>query len=263
MTIDQLPVSVYSSYLALDELLAAQRPRTDEPDEMLFIVVHQAHELWFKQFLQELDILQRALLAGATAGALQTLHRLRIILRIMVGQVDAMETMPPPRFSAFRAELGGSGFQSAQFREIEAVLGKRDRQALERYPAGGPDRLRIEAAMARPAVFDSFLHYLAGQEYPVPAGQLCRDVALPYEPSPGVQRVLVAAYRDDGGPAGLCERLLDLDEGVQEWRYRHAKMAERIIGAKTGTGGSTGAEYLRSTLFTPAFPDLWAVREQL
>jgi tryptophan 2,3-dioxygenase len=263
VTVDQLPVSVYSSYLALDELLTIQRPRTNEPDEMLFIVVHQAHELWFKQVLQELETLQRSLTGGLTAAALATLHRLRIIFRIMTGLVDAMETMPPPRFSAFRAELGGSGFQSAQWREIEAVLGRRDRRALERYPAGGPDRRRIEAAMARPAVFDSFLLYLAGQGYPLPAAALRRDVSSPYEPSAGVQCVLAAVYRDDRGPAGLCERLLDLDEGVQEWRYRHAKMAERIIGDKTGTGGSTGAEYLRSTLFTPAFGDLWAVRDQL
>jgi tryptophan 2,3-dioxygenase len=256
-------VSVYSSYLALDELLEAQRPRTDAVDEMLFVIVHQTHELWFKQLLLEFGNLQRALAGGDTAGALHTLHRSAAILRATISAVDAMETMTPLQFSRFRAELGGSGFQSAQFREIEAVLGRRDRQVLERYPAGGADRRRIEAAMARPALFDSFVCYLARQEYPVPAAALHRDASAPLAPSVPLQRVLLRVYRDEGAAAGVCERLLDLDEKVQEWRYRHVKMAERIIGDKTGTGGSTGAEYLRTTLFTPAFGDLWAVRSEL
>lgn len=263
MTVDQLPVSVYSSYLALDELLTAQRPRTDAVDEMLFVIVHQTHELWFKQLLAEFAGLQRALVAGGTGAALHTLHRVRAILRTTISAVDALETLTPLQFNRFRAELGGSGFQSAQFRELEAVLGRRDRRVLERYPAGGPDRRRIEAAMARPALYDSFVCYLAGQGYPVPAAALGRDVRAPLLPSPPLQWVLHRVYREEGVAAGLCERLIDLDETVQEWRYRHAKMAERIIGDKTGTGGSTGAEYLRSTLFTPAFPDLWAVRGEL
>jgi tryptophan 2,3-dioxygenase len=254
---------VYSSYLALDELLTAQRPRTDAVDEMLFVIVHQTHELWFKQLLLEFVQLQRALAAGETPAVLQTLHRAAAILRATISAVDAMETMTPLQFNRFRAELGGSGFQSAQFREFEAVLGRRDRQVLERYPAGGADWRRIAAAMARPSVFDSFVCYLARQDYPVPVEVRHRDVSTPLAPSVPLQRLLARVYRDAGAAAGVCERLLDLDENVQEWRYRHAKMAERIIGDKTGTGGSTGAEYLRSTLFTPAFGDLWAVRGQL
>ena len=117
--------------------------------------------------------------------------------------------------------------------------------------------------MARPSLFDSFLRYLATQGYGVPADALDRDVARPQEPSPAVQRTLLAVYRDDGEPSQLAERLVDLDEGIQEWRYRHVKMVERTIGSKAGTGGSSGVPYLRTTLSIPVFPDLWAIRSEL
>jgi tryptophan 2,3-dioxygenase len=117
--------------------------------------------------------------------------------------------------------------------------------------------------MARPSLYDSFLRYLAGEGYPVPGEALERDVAQPAEPSAEVQEALLRAYNDDGGAAQVAERLVDLDEGVQEWRYRHVKMVQRTIGDKSGTGGSSGAGYLRSTIFAPSFPDLWAVRSQL
>ncbi|MCW2877864.1 MAG: tryptophan 23-dioxygenase [Sphaerisporangium sp.] len=250
----------YSSYLALDELLSVQQPHTDGHDEMLFIVVHQVHELWFKQLLHEFGHLQRKLADGDSGQALRTLHRSLVILKVLGTQVDAMETMTPSQFDGFRDTLGGSGFQSAQFREVEAVLGLRDPAAFQRYPEGGAERARIEAAMTRPSVFDSFLAYLAFNGYQVPHEVLRRDVSSPAAPSADLQRVVRQVYYDDGVPAHICERLVDLDEGFQQWRYRHAKMAERIIGAKTGTGGSSGAAYLRSTVFTPMFPDLWAVR---
>ena len=117
--------------------------------------------------------------------------------------------------------------------------------------------------MARPSLFDAFLVYLVGHGHPVPPAALERDVTQPPTPTPGLDDVLLAVYADDGGPAQVCERLVDLDEGLQEWRYRHVKMVERTIGDKSGTGGSSGAAYLRSTLFTPLFPDLWAVRGRL
>jgi tryptophan 2,3-dioxygenase len=254
----------YASYLALDEILEAQRPRSDEHDEMLFVVVHQVYELWFKQLLHEFAHLQRVLANGETAHALHTLRRSLTILKVVVAQIDVLETMTPRQFTSFRARLdASSGFQSAQFREVEAVLGRRDPRVFKHYPAGSGQRDRIEAAMTRPSLFDSFLAYLVVHDYQVPHECLHRDVSLPLEPSKDLQGVLLKVYQDDAGAAQICERLVDLDEGIQEWRYRHVKMVERTIGDKSGTGGSSGAAYLRTTLFTPLFPDLWAVRSEL
>jgi tryptophan 2,3-dioxygenase len=261
---DRSPALTYSSYLALDEVLGAQRPRSDEHDEMLFIVIHQVYELWFKQLLHEASHLQRRLEDGDTPHVRHTLRRVLTILKVAVAQIDVLETMTPRRFPGFRDRLDvSSGFPSAQFRELEAVLGRRERQMVEHYPEGSAARETITAAMARPSLFDSFLRYLATQRYEVPAHVLKRDVGLPLEPSCDVQRVLLQVYRDDGEPAQVAERLVDIDEGVQEWRYRHIKMVERTIGNRTGTGSSTRAGYLRATLSVPVFPDLWAVRSEL
>jgi tryptophan 2,3-dioxygenase len=260
---DEHAALTYTSYLALDEVLDAQRPRSHEHDEMLFIVVHQVYELWFKQLLHEMGHLQRRLGDGDTPRALHTMRRVLTVLKVVVAQIDVLETMTPRQFTSFRDRLdASSGFQSAQFRELEAVLGRRDPGVFRHYPPGEA-RDRIEAAMGRPSVYDSFLRYLADHGYAVPRELLSRDVSQPAEPSQEVQRVLLDVYRDDGGPAQVAERLVDIDEGLQEWRYRHVKMVERTIGDKRGTGGSPGAAYLRSTLFAAAFPDLWAVRSEL
>ncbi|GHF48757.1 tryptophan 2,3-dioxygenase [Amycolatopsis bartoniae] len=233
----------YTSYLALQEVLAAQRPRSDEHDEMLFIVIHQVYELWFKQLLHEVRYLQQRLEAGDTARAVRTLRRILTILKVVVAQIDVLETMTPSQFASFRARLdAASGFQSAQFRELEAVLGRRDERAFEHYAADDLGRQRIIEAMARPSLWESFQSYLKAHGY---EGDLPR------------------VYADDEGPALVAEHLVDLDEGLQEWRYRHVKMVERTIGDKAGTGGSSGAEYLRATLFRPVFPELWAIRRDL
>ena len=217
------PALTYGRYLALDEVLGAQRPRSDEHDELLFIVVHQVYELWFKQLLHELAHLQSRLVDGDTPHAARTLRRVLTILKVAVAQIDVIETMSPRQFTSFRDRLdASSGFQSWQFREIEAVLGR------DLWPA--------------------FLAYLARHDY---------DTDRPAD------GLLVEVYADDGGPAQVAELLVDLDEGLQEWRYRHVKMVERTIGDKAGTGGSSGADYLRSTLFRPVFPALWSVRSQL
>jgi tryptophan 2,3-dioxygenase len=258
------PALTYSNYLALDDLLGAQRPLSGEHDEMLFIVVHQVYELWFKQLLHELRHLQGRLEAGDSAHCLHTLRRILTVLKVVVAQIDVLETMTPRQFTSFRSRLAAaSGFQSVQFRVLEAVLGRRDPGALDPYPQGSPARLAISDAMSRPSVFDSFLHFLVEYQYPVPGSRLRRDVTSTAGPSSAVQSVLLTVYRDDGEPAQVAERLVDLDEGIQEWRYRHVKMVERTIGDKPGTGGSSGAGYLRSTLFRPVFPDLWAVRSSL
>jgi tryptophan 2,3-dioxygenase len=257
------PVS-YWSYLALDELLAAQRPRSDEHDELLFIIIHQVSELWFKELLHELGEVQARLEAGEAAPALSALRRVLAILKTLVGQMDVLETLTPRQFAAFRDRLGpASGFQSAQFRELEAVLGARDRRVVALHPEGSEARAAIEAAMARPALFDSLLVFLASEGYAVPRSVAERDASAPYAGDDGVQEMLLSVYNDEGLGAQVCERLVDLDEGVQEWRYRHVKMIERTIGGKAGTGGSSGAEFLARTLFRPSFPDLWAVRSRL
>ncbi|MFE2871633.1 MULTISPECIES: tryptophan 2,3-dioxygenase [unclassified Embleya] len=253
------PAVTYGSYLRLDTLLSCQEPRTDAHDEMLFVVIHQVYELWFKQILHEVALLQRQLAGGNGVGALHTARRVAKILKTVVGQLDILETMTPRQFASFRDALGtSSGFQSAQFRELEAVLGRRE---FGGYDVGADEGLK--AAAHRPSVFDSLLRHLAGLGYPVPERVLERDTSTAWRPDPEVQETLRAVYLDDTGPgAQICEALVDIDEGLQEWRYRHMKMVERTIGAQIGTGGSAGAAYLRATLFSPVFPDLWEVRSQ-
>jgi tryptophan 2,3-dioxygenase len=261
---EQNAAVTYRTYLALDEILGAQRPRSDEHDEFLFIVVHQVYELWFKQLLHESTHLQKQLEAGQGPRALQTMRRILAILRTIVAQLDVLETLTPVQYTGFRDRLEtASGFQSGQFRELEAVFGRRDRSVLAPYAEGGAERARIEAAMSRPSLFDSFLRYLSTTGFEAPRSVLERDMTRKLEPSEAVQGLLATVYRQEGEGAQVAERLVDIDEGIQAWRYQHVKMVERTIGDKPGTGGSTGASYLRSTLFTPAFPDLWAVRSRL
>src|SRR5688500_10152967 len=165
----------YSSYLRLDEVLGAQRPRSDEHDELLFIVIHQVYELWFKQLLHELAQLQARLEDGDTSHALHTLKRILTILKTIVAQIDVLETMTPRQFNSFRDRLeAASGFQSAQFRELEATLGRRDRRVLEHHAADPEAAARIAAAMERPSLWDSFLRYLAREGLPAPLDQLER-----------------------------------------------------------------------------------------
>ncbi|TMQ69550.1 MAG: tryptophan 2,3-dioxygenase [Candidatus Eisenbacteria bacterium] len=260
-----MPVT-YSSYLKLDELLALQRPLSEGPehDETLFIVIHQVYELWFKEILHELDFLQQELLRPDAPRALATLKRVLTILKVVVAQIDVLETMTPLDFLSFRARLeSGSGFQSLQFREIEFALGRKSPQALDRYPAGSEHRARLERRLVAPTVWDAFLRFLVGAGYDVPAEALERDVRSSIEAVAALHPVLIQVYRKDPLVGSVCERLVDLDEGLMEWRYRHLKMVQRTIGAKPGTGGSSGAAYLETTLNAPLFPDLWAIRSEL
>ena len=253
----------YTSYLALEEILGAQRPNSDEHDEILFIVVHQVYELWFKQLIHELRYLQRMLEEGNDARAFATFKRLLTILKLVVAQLDVIETMTPVQFLAFRERLeSASGFQSGQFRELEAILGRRDPGVLTAYHEGSVDHERSRRRWhGRPSTTRSFATS-PDKGYEIPAEVLERDVTQPVQESEGVQAALLQAYRDDGGPAQVAERLVDFDEGFMEWRYHHVKMVERTIGSRPGTGGY-GAEYLRSTLHKPFFPDLWTIRGEL
>ncbi|MGH2927942.1 MAG: tryptophan 2,3-dioxygenase [Solirubrobacteraceae bacterium] len=247
----------YATYLRLDDLLACQSPLTESHDELLFVIIHQVYELWFKQILHEAGRLQDRLESGDGAAALATARRIAKILKTIVGQLDVLETMTPSQFASFRPELGGSsGFQSVQFRYLEAVLGRRD---FHKSVIDEP----LAAILARPPVFDSLLRFIAATGASVPQAVLNRDPRQAWASDEEVQRLLAEVYQRSGEPAEVCEALVDIDEGVQEWRYRHVKMVERIIGAKTGTGGSAGSAYLRSTLFRPAFPDLWEIRSRL
>jgi len=256
----------YSDYLELDDLLSLQRPKSPGPehDETLFIIIHQVYELWFKQVLHELDHLDGLLRAADQPRSGQTLRRIRLILKTMVGQIDVLETLTPLEFLSFRSSLDtASGFQSYQFRALEIVLGKKDPAVLERFPAGSAVRQMLDRRLAAPGLWDAFLVLLSAEGEPVPESELQRDVTRPVSPSPELQGVLARVYRDRPDLAVICDLLLDLDEGLQEWRYRHVKMVERTIGSRGGTGGSAGVGYLASTLFKPLFPDLWAIRSEL
>jgi len=260
-----MPVT-YSSYLKLDELLSLQRPVSDGPehDETLFIVIHQIYELWFKELLHEVDYLISLLGRQDAPRALHTLKRILTILKVVVAQIDVLETMTPLEFLSFRERLeSGSGFQSYQFRELEFVLGAKNAAALDRYPAGSRPRSSLERRLREPALWDAFLRFLAAKGHPIPREALERDVTRPVEAVPSLHPVLIEIYRRDPVLASLCERLVDLDEGVMEWRYRHVKMVQRTIGTKRGTGGSDGAAYLMTTLNRSMFPDLWEIRTQL
>ncbi len=256
----------YGSYLAIDELLALQRPRSVGPehDELLFIVIHQVYELWFKEILHELDQVMRWLDAGEASRAQHTMKRILTILKVLVAQLDILETMTPLEFQSFRARLeAASGFQSDQFRQLEFVLGHKSKAAIARFPAGSRAAAALEARFGARTLWDAFVHYLAREGYAVPADVLGRDVTAPIAEHVGLQDALIDLYRNDPKNAELCERLVDLDEGLQEWRYRHVKMVQRTIGTKPGTGGSSGAGYLSTTLMQPLFPDLWAIRARL
>ena len=260
------PALTYSTYLRVDDLLDLQRPRSDGPehDELLFIVIHQVYELWFKEILHEVDRVKQLLEADEAHRAQHTLKRILTILKVLVAQLDILETMTPLEFLSFRERLeAASGFQSDQFRQLEFVLGRKSTQAINRFVAGSRARRALEQRFAEPTLWDAFLRYLSREGYAVPAPALARDVQRAIEPSETIQQILIDIYRRDAKNSEICERLVDLDEGVQEWRYRHVKMVERTIGVKIGTGGSAGAAYLQTTIGAPLFPDLWAIRSRL
>jgi len=229
----------YSSYLKIDELLTLQQPLADEAiahDEMLFIIIHQAYELWFKQILHELDQLQALLKTGDFPRAQFTLKRILAVLKVMTTQLDVLETMLPLDFLAFRNRLEtASGFQSVQFRELEFVLGHKRRKIFDYLPDASQARQRLEERYAQPTLWDGLLAGLAKSGYPVPEEALHRDVRQQIAPSNRLQQLLIDLYVGSPQIVYLFELLLDLDQGFQEWRYRHVKMVERMIGQKYGT----------------------------
>jgi len=256
----------YVKYLKLDQLLSLQQPLSEGPehDETLFIIIHQVYELWFKQMCHELDLLRRCLESNEHPRATATLKRILTILKTLVAQIDILETMTPVSFRSIRDRLeSASGFQSAQFREFEFICGHRSRAMVEHHRGNPRVCQMLERRLGERSVYDAFLRYLAANGYAIPAEALGRDVTAPPQEWPGVQELLIEIYHSDPKTCQVCELLLDFDEGLQEWRYRHVKMVERTIGTKSGTGGTSGVEYLRRSLFRPLFPDLWAIRASL
>lgn len=259
----------YVSYLQLDQILTAQKPRSDdgsgrpEHDEMLFIIIHQVYELWFKQMLHETDFLIDRLQVKDPSMVLHTFRRILTILKTAVAQIDILETMTPLEFNAFRSFLeSSSGFQSVQFRELEFLLGHKREAMMNHFPDAVYGRSALEKRFKAPTLWDAFLHYLHAVGFNIPSNLLERDVTQPIQPSPELQDVLIDIYRHHLVASRICERFVDLDEGLQEWRYRHVKMVARTIGSKPGTGGSPGVKYLETTI-RPLFPDLWEIRAKL
>lgn len=253
----------YSTYLKVQELLRLQEPASRDPvehDETLFIVIHQVYELWFKQVLHELDDLKTALRTNNTPRVLADFKRILAILKTLVSQVDILETMTPLSFASFRSRLDtSSGFQSWQFREVEFLLGAK-RPDMMKHHEDPQVLVRLQQRLEQTSLYDDFFYFLHLNKYTIPEALLKRDWTQANVECTDVQPILIDIYKNDPTLTAVCESFVDLDEGLQEWRYRHVKMVERTIGFKHGTGGSPGAPYLRGTLFKPLFPDLWSIR---
>ena len=247
----------YGGYLRLDQLLAQQVPQADPPahDELLFITVHQVYELWFQQLLYELETVRGAMMAGETWRARHLLRRVHAIERLLITQVDILETMTPQDFLEFRANLApASGFQSVQYRELEFLSGCKDHAFLARFRSiSAAQRARLERRLTEPSLWDAFLHLLASRGLPAGTDQQILESL----------RVVAGDRAAHDDLWQLAEGLLTHDELAGLWRARHVVMVERQIGTKSGTGGSTGAPYLRKRVPLRYFPLLWELRDHL
>ena len=256
----------YASYLKIDELLAIQEPKSnpEEHDELLFIVIHQVYELWFKLLLHETGKVMADLRNGDLFGAIATFKRMRTIMKTLVGQLDILETMTPLSFSSFRNRLDtASGFQSYQFKEVEFAFGYKRPNVTGAIPDSEPGKALAERRLGEPTVVDAFYQFLVTRGAAVPSDILTKEVREPTRADERVQDEIFRLYATQPELVILFELMTDFDEGMQEWRYRHVKLVERTIGAKKGTGGSAGIEFLKQSLFKPLFPDLWAVRHRM
>jgi tryptophan 2,3-dioxygenase len=245
----------YGDYLKLPELLSLQQLLSDPPvhDELLFIVVHQTYELWFKQLLFELESVRDRLLAGDTERARHYLKRIHAIERVLIEHIEVLETMSPQDFLAFRNHLApASGFQSAQFRELEFISGLKDEGLLSDLAASPEERDRLRRRIAEPTLWDGFCALMGSNGFPMPADDEEQRTTS-----------LVTMAREQRELFAVSEAMLDHDENVARWRSLHVLMVEREIGAKRGTGGSSGVGYLRTTLDKRFFPELWGLRSDL
>jgi tryptophan 2,3-dioxygenase len=256
----------YAGYLRLDRLLNAQellsQPR--HHDEMLFIIQHQTSELWFKLVIHELRAAIRHIRADSLEPCFKILARVKQVQQQLFGQWSVLETLTPSEYAQFRHVLGhASGFQSAQFREVEFLLGNKDAANLQVFAHDPASTERLRRALESPSIYDEFLRYLARHGLPIPVERVARDWSEPYEQHPGVVEVFKQIYEDTRThwmAYDMCEKLVDVEENFQLWRFRHLKTVERIIGFKRGTGGSSGVAFLRRALDFRLFPELIEVR---
>ena len=259
----------YGQYLHLDELLAAQHLVSSPPhhDELLFIIQHQTSELWLKLVLHELRSAAQCLAADDLRPALKRLARVKHIQRTLTEQWSVLATLTPSEYAEFRSFLGtSSGFQSWQYRAVEFVLGNKNADLLRVFVHDVPAAAFLKILLAAPSIYDEFLRHLARAGHTVPESLLTRDVTRAHVFTPElvpVFRNIYEAPRKHWEAYEACEALVDLEDNFQLWRFRHLKTVERTIGVKPGTGGSTGAMFLRQALELSFFPELYAVRTEL
>ncbi len=257
----------YGGYLQLEQLLGAQKPRSSHHDEMLFIIQHQTSELWMKLMIHELAAAIEHVKAERLAPCFKILARVKQIQRQLFEQWGVLETLTPSEYAEFRDVLGpASGLQSFQYRAIEFLLGNKDAKRLELYRHDEPTRALLEKLLRAPSLYDEFLRHLARRGMPVPAERVERDWSQPYEAHPAVVSVFKTIYDDTKkywDAYDMCEKLVDVEENFQLWRFRHVKTVERVIGFKRGTGGTAGVAFLRKVLETALFPELIDVRTHI
>jgi tryptophan 2,3-dioxygenase len=259
----------YGGYLDLDTLLAAQRPLSDPEhhDELLFIIQHQTTELWLKLVLHELSAACRLLREDRLAPALKCIARVKHIQKTLTEQWSVLATLTPAEYSQFRGVLGNaSGFQSAQYRAVEFALGNKNAGMLRVFAAEPVAHALVASALEAPSLYDEFLRLLARTGYAIPAQVLERDVTQAWTFEPALVPVFADIYADPQAHWAAyetCEELVDLEDNFQLWRFRHLKTVERIIGLKTGTGGSSGVPFLQRALQLTFFPELFAVRTEI
>ena len=257
----------YGQYLTLDPLLSAQHPISDHHDELLFIIIHQTKELWLKQIIHELRLALDLVGADKLIEVHKNLSRVSRIQAVMTLSWDVLATLTPTDYLTFRSVLGtSSGFQSAQFRQVEYLLGLKDGAHL-RYQEEGSDQHRALAdALDRRSLWDEANAALARAGFALPAAALERDWSQPYRPDEAVEDAWAEVYRDTNKYweyYQFAEKLIDIDDSMAMWRHKHVVTVERIIGIKRGTGGTAGVPYLQSTLGKRAFPELWTLRTKL
>ena len=257
----------YGRYLALDELLACQRPVSDSHDEMLFIVIHQASELWLKLMVHELRAARARIAADDLQPAFKMLARVARIQAQMIQSWDVLSTLTPADYLVFRHRLGpASGLQSHQYRLVEFLLGNRQRALLAVHRHTPAVHAELAAELARPSLYDEAIRLLARRGLAIAPGCVERDWSRPHRADPTVLAAWATVYRDASHRWDLyelAEDLVDLEDWFRQWRFRHVTTVERIIGHKTGTGGSSGVSYLKRALEVVCFPELWQVRTEL
>ena len=261
------PGITYGDYLALDDILAAQHPISGHRDEMLFIIIHQTKELWLKQMVLELHLAIEQVRQDQLMQVHKALSRVSRIQEVLTLSWNVLATMTPTDYSSFRHVLGtSSGFQSAQFRLIEFLLGIKDKGHLRYQPEGSTGWNELDAALRAPSLWDEANRALARAGFELPDDRLARDWTEPYAPSEAVEEAWAEVYRDTARwwPLyQLAEKLVDVDDAFATWRHKHVVTVERVIGFKRGTGGTAGVPYLQSTLGKRAFPELWSLRTRL